>query len=88
LELRKAFAEEPLSVALHPSGLSALVGFSDKLRLLTILMDDFRCDPCQTAIAFTIIQMPMLPHPLLVFLFSSRGTALHAGALVSVYKDW
>lgn len=30
------------SVALHPSGMTLLVGFSDKLRLMTILMDDLR----------------------------------------------
>eukprot|EP00884_Botryococcus_braunii_P010879 jgi/Botrbrau1/19793/Bobra.0124s0041.1 len=42
LELTKTFTEEPLSLSLHPSGYSLLVGFSDKLRLLTILMDDLR----------------------------------------------
>ncbi|KAJ3409665.1 Cilia- and flagella-associated protein 57 [Chytridiales sp. JEL 0842] len=41
-ELVKYFPEEAFSVALHPSGLYVLVGFSDKLRLLNILMDDFR----------------------------------------------
>ncbi|KNC99492.1 uncharacterized protein SPPG_04888 [Spizellomyces punctatus DAOM BR117] len=41
-ELVKYFSEEPFSVALHPSGLYILVGFSDKLRLMNILMDDLR----------------------------------------------
>eukprot|EP00051_Salpingoeca_urceolata_P005695 m.76025 g.76025 ORF g.76025 m.76025 type:complete len:1203 (+) comp14501_c0_seq2:245-3853(+) len=41
-ELVKYFAEEALCVSLHPTGLYALVGFADKLRLLTILIDDMR----------------------------------------------
>ncbi|KAJ3114298.1 Cilia- and flagella-associated protein 57 [Phlyctochytrium bullatum] len=41
-ELSKYFPEEAYSVSLHPSGLYLLVGFSDKLRLLNVLMDDFR----------------------------------------------
>ncbi|CAH8541499.1 unnamed protein product [Heterobilharzia americana] len=42
LELSKQFAEEAFSVTLHPSGLYVLVGFSDKLRLMNILIDDIR----------------------------------------------
>lgn len=42
LELYKEFAEEAYSVALHPSGLYILVGFSDKLRLMNLLIDDIR----------------------------------------------
>ena len=42
LELYKEFAEEAYSIALHPSGLYILVGFSDKLRLMNILIDDIR----------------------------------------------
>lgn len=41
-DLIKSFPEEAHSVALHPSGLHVLVGFSDKLRLMNILMDDVR----------------------------------------------
>ncbi|XP_056149801.1 cilia- and flagella-associated protein 57-like [Lampris incognitus] len=40
LELYKTFEEEAHSVALHPSGLFVLVGFSDKLRLMNLLVDD------------------------------------------------
>lgn len=40
LELVKTFEEECHSVALHPSGLHVLVGFTDKLRLCSILMSD------------------------------------------------
>ena len=43
VELAKAFDDEVNSVALHPGGLFALVGFADKLRLMAILVDDFRC---------------------------------------------
>ena len=38
----KVFKEEPHSIAIHPSGLYVLVGFTDKLRLLSLLMDDMR----------------------------------------------
>lgn len=44
-ELVKTFAEDAYSVALHPSGLTILLGFADKLRLMTVLMDDFRYPP-------------------------------------------
>lgn len=44
-ELVKVFAEDAYSVALHPSGLTILLGFADKLRLMTVLMDDFRQGP-------------------------------------------
>ena len=42
LEMYKVFQEEAFSIALHPSGLYLLVGFSDKLRLMNILIDDIR----------------------------------------------
>ena len=42
LDVWKEFQEEAHSVALHPSGLFVLVGFSEKLRLLNILIDDIR----------------------------------------------
>lgn len=42
LELYREFAEEAYSIALHPSGLYTLVGFSDKLRLMNLLIDDIR----------------------------------------------
>jgi WD40 repeat protein len=42
LELTRSVSEEPWSVAFHPSGLHIVVGFSDKLRLMNLLMDDIR----------------------------------------------
>ena len=42
LDLYKEFQEEAYSVALHPSGLFVLVGFSEKLRLMNLLIDDIR----------------------------------------------
>lgn len=42
LELYKVFQEEAYSIAIHPSGLYILVGFSDKLRLMNLLIDDIR----------------------------------------------
>jgi len=41
-DIVKVFLEEAHSVSLHPTGLYALVGFSDKLKLLNVLMDDIR----------------------------------------------
>ncbi len=42
LDIYKEFQEESYSVALHPTGLFVLVGFSEKLRLMNILIDDIR----------------------------------------------
>lgn len=41
-ELCKFFGEEAYSVAFHPSGFHLIVGFSDKLRLMNLLMEDMR----------------------------------------------
>mmetsp|Transcript_46078 Transcript_46078/g.90833 ORF Transcript_46078/g.90833 Transcript_46078/m.90833 type:complete len:1198 (-) Transcript_46078:74-3667(-) len=43
VELEQVFPDTPHSIAFHPSGLHVLIGFSDKLRLCNILMDDIRC---------------------------------------------
>lgn len=42
VELCKEFQEEAHSVALHPTALFVLVGFSDKLRLMSVLVNDIR----------------------------------------------
>jgi len=42
LELTKLFNDEPLAVALHPSGLFAIVGFADKVRVVSLLMEDMQ----------------------------------------------
>ena len=42
LEIYREFSEEAFSIAMHPSGLYILVGFSDKLRLMNILIDDIK----------------------------------------------
>lgn len=41
LEVCKSYLEDIHSINLHPTGLFAIAGFSDKLRFLTILIDDF-----------------------------------------------
>merc|ERR1719389_272744 len=41
-ELAKTFTEEAFSVAFHPSGFHLIVGFSDKLRLMNLLMEELR----------------------------------------------
>ncbi|KAG7203025.1 hypothetical protein KM043_010150 [Ampulex compressa] len=40
LILMKQYTEDICSVALHPTGLFCLIGFSDKLRFMSILIDD------------------------------------------------
>eukprot|EP01062_Namystynia_karyoxenos_P016092 TRINITY_DN15868_c0_g1_i1.p1 TRINITY_DN15868_c0_g1~~TRINITY_DN15868_c0_g1_i1.p1 ORF type:complete len:1211 (+),score=554.97 TRINITY_DN15868_c0_g1_i1:104-3736(+) len=42
LEILKTFGVEALSVALHPSGLHLLVGFTDKLRFMNLYGDDIK----------------------------------------------
>jgi len=42
VELYREFTEDAYSIALHPTGLWALVGFSDKLRMMNIFIDDIR----------------------------------------------
>ncbi|XP_040421974.1 cilia- and flagella-associated protein 57 isoform X1 [Cygnus olor] len=55
LELYKEFREEAHTVSLHPTGLFCLVGFSDKLRFLSLLYEDMhvfkefavrKCEEC------------------------------------------
>jgi len=41
-EISKRFAEDMSSCSLHPNGLHVLIGFSDKLRLMNLLIDDVR----------------------------------------------
>lgn len=40
LEMYKEFQEKAYSIALHPTGLYILVGFSVRLRLMNLLIDD------------------------------------------------
>ncbi len=40
LELTKEFEEEPLSVSVHPAGVYIAVAFSDKIRILSILLEE------------------------------------------------
>jgi WD40 repeat protein len=64
LELCKYFQDEAYSIAIHPNGLLLLVGFADKLRMMSILMDDLkvRClvamQPTQDAVtsAYTLTE--------------------------------
>eukprot|EP01063_Lacrimia_lanifica_P035882 TRINITY_DN695_c0_g1_i1.p1 TRINITY_DN695_c0_g1~~TRINITY_DN695_c0_g1_i1.p1 ORF type:complete len:1201 (+),score=508.73 TRINITY_DN695_c0_g1_i1:85-3687(+) len=42
LEMSKMFHSEATSIAMHPSGLHILVGFSDKLRFMNVYGDDIR----------------------------------------------
>lgn len=41
LELGQKYQDDIYGVALHPTGLYCIVGFSDKLRYLTIMIDEF-----------------------------------------------
>ncbi|XP_075770714.1 cilia- and flagella-associated protein 57 isoform X3 [Pelodiscus sinensis] len=42
LDLYKEYQEEAYAISLHPTGHYVLVGFSDKLRLMNLLIDDIR----------------------------------------------
>ncbi|KAI9091829.1 hypothetical protein DFS34DRAFT_596863 [Phlyctochytrium arcticum] len=42
VEVMKYFDDEPLSISLHPSGLYILVGFTEGLKLMNVLIDDIR----------------------------------------------
>lgn len=78
VEVSRQFMDDPYSLALHPSGLYILVGFPDKLRLMSIVVDDLRmyeeislrgCRECQ---------------------FSNGGHLFAAvqGTSIFVYKTW
>eukprot|EP00282_Hemiselmis_andersenii_P016281 CAMPEP_0114178544 /NCGR_PEP_ID=MMETSP0043_2-20121206/38603_1 /TAXON_ID=464988 /ORGANISM="Hemiselmis andersenii, Strain CCMP644" /LENGTH=568 /DNA_ID=CAMNT_0001276969 /DNA_START=30 /DNA_END=1733 /DNA_ORIENTATION=- len=41
-EVAKVFQDDLSSIAIHPSGFHILVGFSDKLRLFNVLIDDLK----------------------------------------------
>ena len=41
-EVRKTFPDELSAIAIHPSGFQLLLGFSDKLRLFNVLIEDLR----------------------------------------------
>lgn len=40
IELAQSFEDDIYSVALHPTGLYCVIGFSDKLRYMTIMIDE------------------------------------------------
>jgi hypothetical protein len=40
LELTKEFEEEPLSLSVHPSGVYLAVAFPDRIKILSLLLDD------------------------------------------------
>lgn len=41
-EVVRQFMDDPYALSLHPSGLFLLVGFADKLRLMSVTVDDLR----------------------------------------------
>ena len=79
LELYKEFQEEAYSVALHPTGLYILVGFSDKLRLMNLLIDnictfkEFTVRGCRE-VGYVLYTSKLQPHDALLssyqFLFT------------------
>jgi WD40 repeat protein len=76
--LTKNFPDEPLSVALHPSGLIAVVGFADHLRVLSILMDDMR----------TIKEIPVRGCRLCAFSHGGQAFAVATSSLVQIYDTY
>ena len=52
LEIEATYVEEVHCVALHPSGTLLVAGFQDKLRLMTVLVDELKCVGKETCMAF------------------------------------
>ena len=76
----KHFADEPLCLAFHPSGNYALVGFSDKLRMYNVLMEDIRqtadlpvkgCRECKFSLGGQYFAAAAGPH---IHIFSTYTT--------------
>lgn len=40
VELAQSFEDDVYGVSLHPTGLYTVIGFSDKLRFMTIMIDE------------------------------------------------
>eukprot|EP01064_Diplonema_japonicum_P011612 TRINITY_DN1900_c3_g1_i2.p1 TRINITY_DN1900_c3_g1~~TRINITY_DN1900_c3_g1_i2.p1 ORF type:complete len:1214 (+),score=235.47 TRINITY_DN1900_c3_g1_i2:41-3643(+) len=78
LEMTRTFHSEATSIAMHPSGLHILVGFSDKLRFMNLYGDDIR-----EFKSFPIRQCPECR-------FSNGGqyfAAVH-GNIISIYSTY
>eukprot|EP01059_Diplonema_ambulator_P004009 TRINITY_DN13707_c0_g1_i1.p1 TRINITY_DN13707_c0_g1~~TRINITY_DN13707_c0_g1_i1.p1 ORF type:complete len:1204 (+),score=482.85 TRINITY_DN13707_c0_g1_i1:137-3748(+) len=78
LEMSRTFHSEATSIAIHPSGLHILVGFSDKLRFMNLYGDDIR-----EFKSFPIRQCPECR-------FSTGGqyfAAVH-GNIISIYSTY
>ncbi|OAF69544.1 WD repeat-containing protein [Intoshia linei] len=77
LEHFKSFAEEAFSIAIHPSGLYICVGFSDKLRLMNILIDDIR----------TFLEIPIRACKECSFSNGGHLFAVVSGNLVQIFSS-
>ncbi|KAJ1503639.1 hypothetical protein HMI54_007888 [Coelomomyces lativittatus] len=77
-ELCKFFTEEPLSVSIHPSGYFLLAGFSDKLRLMNILLDELR----------TIREFPIRSSRECCFSNGGHMLAASQGSVICIYNVW
>lgn len=77
-EVSKLYPEGPTSVAFHPSGLHLLVGFSDKLRLMNILMDDIR----------DVKEFPIKSCPEVRFSHGGHMFAAAYGNVIQVYHTY
>lgn len=40
IEIQKTFDDEPTSISVHPSGMYVVVGFTEQIKLLSVLLDD------------------------------------------------
>ena len=88
LDLYKEFQEEAYSVAIHPSGLFILVGFSEKLRLMNLLIDDIRpfkefvIRGCKEVTSLSLSLLPSSSSLILTLLFSSVRSAMVVTSLL------
>lgn len=78
LEVGKQFAEDICGISIHPSGLYVLVGFSDKLRLMNILVDDIR----------SFREFPIRACKEIKFSHGGQYFAIIHGNTIQIYNTW
>ena len=78
LELAKTFQDEALSICIHPNGLLVLVGFADKLRMFTVLVDDLK----------QLREFPVKQCRALAFCNGGQFFAAANGSLLQIYSTY
>jgi cilia- and flagella-associated protein 57 len=74
----RVFPEGPISVSMHPSGLHLVVGFSDRLRLMNVLLDDLR----------EVKEFPIKACPQVKFSNGGHAFAAANGSVIQLYSTY